>query len=157
MLHIVCLGNLLQGDDGFGIHVCHRLRERRWPADVRVFDGGLAGLGALAFFEGCEEVIVVDALAQRGRVGRVHTLRLDDVAEPREAFSVHQIDVNHLFHMLPIVFEGRAAPRVRVVGVEAEVGDGAFTMDLTPALVPAVDEAVGLIEEMVRARGPTPS
>jgi hydrogenase maturation protease len=63
MQHIICFGNLLLGDDGFGIHVFRRLKEG-WvlPRHVRVFEGGVAGLQALPYFENCRKAIVVDAL-----------------------------------------------------------------------------------------------
>src|SRR5215510_11670253 len=41
MLHIVCFGNLWQGDDGFGMHVFQRLGAMRsLPPLARVFDAG---------------------------------------------------------------------------------------------------------------------
>ena len=51
--HVVCFGNAWHGDDGFGAHVYRRLRERALPGGARLFDAGTAGLGALAYFDGC--------------------------------------------------------------------------------------------------------
>ena len=62
-IHVLCFGNLLQGDDGFGIHVYRRLCAEALPPCVRVFDAGIAGLSALAHFDGCERAVVVYALA----------------------------------------------------------------------------------------------
>ena len=51
MLHVVCFGNVWQGDDGFGMHVFRRLCEMRGlPPQVKVFDAGTAGLSALDVF-----------------------------------------------------------------------------------------------------------
>ena len=84
MLHVICFGNLWQGDDGFGIHVFRRLRERPGlPRQVKLFDAGIAGLGALGYFEGCRKAVIVDALKTGGRVGRVRRLRLDDLDPAR--------------------------------------------------------------------------
>ena len=149
MKHIICFGNLLQGDDGFGQAVLARLRLRALPDDVRLFDAGLSGPGALSFFEACEEVVVVDALSLRGNEGRVHQFGLEDVHAPRDAFSAHELDVNHLFHVLPIVFEGRRAPRITIVGAEIRPGDGTFRVGLSPALAAAVDEAVQRVHDLV--------
>lgn len=149
MRHVVCLGNYLQGDDGFGIHVLAQLRQGAIPDDVRLFDGGLAGLGALAFFEECGEVIVVDALAYCGHEGRIHHLALDEVAPPHQAFSAHEIDVHHLLHVLPIVFEGRTPPRVTIIGAEIRPPDGAFSMALSPPIERAIHDAVVAIRAVL--------
>ena len=70
MQHIICFGNLWQGDDGFGIHVFRRLKEGCvLPRQVKVFEGGVAGLQALPYFEGCRKAIVVDALRSAGNLG----------------------------------------------------------------------------------------
>ena len=156
MRHVVCLGNYLQGDDGFGIHVLALLRQGPVPDDVRLFDAGLAGLGALGFFEGCSEVIVVDALAYRGDEGRVHQLALEDAASPHHAFSAHEIDVHHLLHVLPIVFEGRTPPHVTIIGAEIRPPDGAFSMALSAPIQRATHAAAAAIRAALdRPREPT--
>ena len=81
MLHVIGFGNLWQGDDGFGIHVLRRLVEL--PRDVKVFDGGIAGLGAVGYFEGCRKAVIVNALRTGGRVSHVRRLRGDDLVAPR--------------------------------------------------------------------------
>jgi hydrogenase maturation protease len=151
--HVVCFGSLVQGDDGFGVHVHRRLVEQPWPSesgagageDVRLFDGSTLGLGALSLFDDCDRAIVVDALESRGAPGRVHRLRLEDLAPPLETFSAHAMDLSHLFYVLPIVFTGRAMPDVVIVGAEIELPSGTFSMSLSPPLVAAVEEAVAAI------------
>jgi hydrogenase maturation protease len=146
MRHVICFGNLLQGDDGLGIHVYERLRERVFgdmaPAGSRLFDGGITGLGALSFFEDCDHVLIIDALSYRGDEGAVHEFGLHEVSAPAEVFSAHQLDVNHLIHVLPILFEGRAAPAVTVLGAEIRPSTGAFSMALSPPLERARDHIV---------------
>jgi hydrogenase maturation protease/hydrogenase 3 maturation protease len=143
--HIICFGNLLQGDDGFSIHVLNRLREVDLPSHTKAFDGGITGLSALSFFEDCERAIVVDALGFDGEVGRIKRLSLVDIDAPEVAFSAHQLDVNHLFHVLPILFEGRTAPEVTIVGAEIGPCNGSFSMDLSPDIERAKEQALDLI------------
>ena len=77
MLHIVCFGNVWQGDDGFGMHVFQRLCERQsLPPQVKVFDAGTAGLSALDYFENCRKVVIVDAIQTGGQIGSVQRIRL---------------------------------------------------------------------------------
>ena len=90
MQHIICFGNLWQGDDGFGIHVFRRLKDGVvLPKSVRLFEGGVAGLNALAYFEGCRKAIIVNRPKSAGEVGSVHRLGMTDLSDPELEFSLH--------------------------------------------------------------------
>ncbi len=43
MLHILCFGNSLHGDDGVGPALASRLQAIVLPDDVRVFNAGVMG------------------------------------------------------------------------------------------------------------------
>jgi hydrogenase maturation protease len=145
MIHVICFGNLWQGDDGFGVRVFQRLCDRSdWPAHVKMFEAGTAGLAALDYFEGCRKVVIVDALKTGGAPGRVSRLALGEIALPDEAYSQHQLGVNHLLAAMKAAFAGRDTPEVVVIG--AEVGEiDPFTDRLSPALEAALEPVVGLI------------
>lgn len=148
-VRILCFGSLLAGDDGFGVHVHARLRA--CMPQIEVMDAGLMGMSALSLFEDCDHVIVVDALKAFGQVGRVHRLQLSDLAAPAAAFNAHALDLTHLFHVLPIVFEGRKAPEVTIIGAEIDPPQGAYCMELSAPLQAALDPAIALIEQELRA------
>ena len=145
MLHVICFGNLWQGDDGFGIHVFRRLRERPGlPRQVKLFDAGIAGLGALGYFEGCRKAVIVDALKTGSRVGRIRRLRADDLVPPGPELSLHGFGVAHLLTALPAVLGGRALPEMVLIG--ASIGElRRFRDELTPPLRAAIDKAVRLV------------
>ena len=44
-----------------------------------------------------------------------------DLDLPDQEFSLHDMGVDHLLTVLPVVFEGRAMPEIVVIG--AEIGD----------------------------------
>lgn len=75
MWHIICFGNELHGDDGFGPEVyrllTQRLSEYTLSSEVQVYNGGIAGLNALSLFEHCDHVCLVDAQESQGNVGRL--------------------------------------------------------------------------------------
>ena len=131
---VVCFGNPLHGDDGFGQHVLRRLRAE----GIDAVDGGTAGLNALPYFEGCTKVIVVDAVRTGGRVGAVHRLRPDELQPPGGELSLHELGVASLLAALP------RPPEIVLIG--AEVGEiHPFTDGLSPALAAAVPAAVRLV------------
>jgi hydrogenase maturation protease len=145
MIHVICFGNLWQGDDGFGIRVFQRLCSRRdWPAHVRLFEAGTAGLAALGYFEGCRKAVIVDALKTGCAPGRVHRLTPEEIEAPDDAYSLHQFGVNHLLAAMTIAFAGRDIPEVIVIGAETGEIDP-FTNRLSAALEAALEPVVELI------------
>ena len=147
MLHVVCFGNIWQGDDGFGMHVFQQLCAlQSLPPQVKVFDAGTAGLSALDYFENCSKVVLVDAIQTGSQIGSVHRLHYADLALSDEEFSLHGIGVNHLLTVLPVVFEGRAMPDVVVI--VAEIGAiHPFTNTLTPLVAAAVEKVITLVHK----------
>jgi len=143
MVHVICFGNIWQGDDGFGIRVFNRLCERRdWPAHAKLFDAGTAGLAALDYFESCRKVVIVDALKSGGAPGLVRRFAMDEIGSPDDEYSLHQLGVNHLLAAVT-AFAG-VAPDVVVIG--AEIGKiDPFTNQLSPALEAAVETVVELV------------
>ncbi len=145
MVHVICFGNIWQGDDGFGIRVFKHLCEQRdWPAHAKLFDAGTAGLAALGYFDSCRKVVIVDALKSGGPPGLVRRFTMDEISPPDDEYSLHQLGVNHLLAALTAAFSGCVAPEVVVIG--AEIGKiDSFTNQLSPALEAALETVVDLV------------
>ncbi|WP_176058396.1 hydrogenase maturation protease [Paraburkholderia sp. BCC1876] len=81
------IGNVFLGDDGFGVEVVRRLRERldagEWPtlaSDVSVVDFGIRGIDlCYALLDGVDSAILIDATQRGGAPGTLY------VIEPSEA------------------------------------------------------------------------
>lgn len=135
-LLVLGLGNVLCGDDGLGVAAVRSLeRGYSLPEAVRVLDGGTLGLSLLRFFDGMDDVLLVDAVRLEAPPGTLVRLEGDDVAPAvRERLSVHQVGVVDLLDSLrllgsyprqltllglvPQTFElgvGRSAPVVRAL------------------------------------------
>jgi hydrogenase maturation protease len=144
--HIVCFGNDLHGDDGFGVRVYERLSRLAWPADVGVFNAGIAGLDALRFLEGCDRAILVDALADAGNIGEVRVLRRADLAAADPPRNGHDPGIPYLLAALEVIRD--PPPDILVVGVE--VGAIApFSPGLSAATERAVSTAIRLIRGLL--------
>lgn len=60
---ILGLGNLLYGDEGFGVRLAqHMYAHWDFPPDVSVVDGGTQGQTLLAFVEEADNLLVLDAV-----------------------------------------------------------------------------------------------
>jgi hydrogenase maturation protease len=135
--HVVCFGNPLHGDDGFGQHVLRRL-----PAGVVAFDAGTAGLNALPYFEGCTKAVIVDAVRTGARVGTVHRLVAADLDPSGGELSLHDLGVSTLLAALAALAE--RPPEIVIVGAEA--GElHAFTDRLSAPLEAALPTAIRLV------------
>jgi len=140
MRHLICFGNDLHGDDGFGAAVCRCLEEFPLPGDVRVFEAGTRGLDALALFEGCDEAIVVDAAEPAGHPGR---LAFPDAATCAEDSSLpgHGAGVGYLLRALAAL---GTAPRLRILTAEAAALTP-FQPGLSASMEAAVAETVPIL------------
>jgi len=141
--HIVCFGNDLHGDDGFGSRIYAQLCQLTWPKDVEVFNAGIAGLNALRFLEECRQVILVDALANFGSVGEVFLLRPDDLAGRPEQLTGHGLGLPYLLEALKVIRE--PLPDILIVGVEI-----AAVNSFSPGLSDKTEQAVAKTVHLIR-------
>ena len=92
------IGNIFLGDDGFGVEVARRLAERTLPPEAKVIDVGIRGLHlAFDLFDGCDTLILVDALPTGDAPGTLVVLEPDvggdDDAPPLDAHSLNPLAV----------------------------------------------------------------
>jgi len=145
---VVGLGNRDRGDDAVGPRVAERLRGRL-PAGVDLVVHAGGGLDLLEVWEGCSEVVVVDAVRGSGPAGDV--VRLDASREPVASTvapaSSHGIGLAEAVELARSL--DRLPERLIVVGVEAgsfEPG-AALSPALEHALARAADTVLAVLEE----------
>lgn len=81
---IVGVGNVLHGDDGFGVEVAHRLSASDLPAGVTVAETGIGGIHLVhELMAGYDALVVVDAVDHGRPPGTVLVIEPDvlDVEE----------------------------------------------------------------------------
>ncbi|HYE37732.1 hydrogenase maturation protease [Methylocaldum sp.] len=146
--HIVCFGNELHGDDGFGIRVYEQLRRLTWPNDVKLFNAGIAGLNALEFLVDCRQAILVDALADTGNAGAVCVFKPDDSAGRWETPVGHGLGIPYLLKALEVVRE--SPPDIVIVGAEVEKeAIKPFSPGLSDKSERAVEKAIRAIQSLL--------
>ena len=98
---ILGVGNIIMGDEGFGVHVARSLKETELPADVKVEEGGVGGFELLGALEGIQRVIVVDVMAVDLSPGEILLFKPGpDFGEPgKRIISFHQVGVLELVQM----------------------------------------------------------
>lgn len=148
-LLILGLGNLLCADDGLGIHAVQSICERYVPpANARVLDGGTLGLSLLSYFDGADDVILIDAIAADGPPGTLVRLEGDEVAPAaRNRLSCHQIGVADLLDALELL--NNFPERMVLLGMVPESLE--LDTTLTPRVAAKLPELIKrVIEEAAR-------
>lgn len=91
---ILGIGNLIVGDEGFGVHVIHYLEEHyEFPDNVLVIDGGTAGIYMSPFLEECDPVLVIDVVDIDAEPGSIHFYSNEDLKAGKIStrMSPHQL------------------------------------------------------------------
>jgi len=144
------IGNVFFGDDGFGVEVVRRLRERGCPDGVDIVDFGIRGLDlTYALLDGYDVAVLVDALPRGGPPGTLYVLEPDVATSDTPAIETHGMDPMKVLGLASAL--GGRLPALRIVGCEPappeEVGE--MAMGLSAAVAAAVPEAVHMVEALV--------
>lgn len=135
---VVGVGNDLRGDDAVGLEVARRVSGEGCGARVAVLVGDAADL--LELMRGEDRVVIVDAVAPSGRVGRIHRVDASRAWQgPRQPDgSTHALGVAEALELARVL--GSLPPRVTVFGIEGArfaLGDA-----MSPEVRSASDDVV---------------
>ncbi|HIG79235.1 MAG TPA: hydrogenase maturation protease [Cycloclasticus sp.] len=148
---IVGVGNVLQGDDGFGVELAHRLMARTdIPDNIKLMETGIGGMTLIQeLMLGYDGLLILDAYKNGGVPGRLALLEpiLPDLSaltaqELRDYFA----DTHYATPMRALHFVDHVAdlPKIiNILGCEPEDID-----DMKLGLSDAVTAAIPLAEKM---------
>lgn len=145
------LGNVLRGDDGFGVLVIEALKATYADdPSVTLVETGIAGVGLVQhLMDGYDTLIIVDAVQRGDQAGRVMVLEPDlaGLARTRTAqIDMHQTDTEGVMRMASAV--GCLPTHVWIVGCEAEGCDD-LGAALSEPVRTAIPEAVSKVRALV--------
>jgi len=152
---IACIGNIVLGDDAFGVEVARSLQTRTLPTQVQVKDFGIRGFDlAYTLLDPWHTLILVDALAHNEPPGTLFLIEPDlsglgNLAAEGLDLNPHGMDPMRVLNLAASL--GAIQPRVLVLGCEPnDFGDELEgRMGLSPVVRAAVEEASRMIEELV--------
>lgn len=146
---IAGFGNVLRGDDGFGVAVLDRLEARGGlPEGVELIEVGTGGLQlAQALLDRYDRVIVVDAMTGGGVPGSLYVRRVESLTAATEvdlhlAVPSQALAVAQALNALP--------PLVYLVGCEPMEVDE-LHIGLSDAVKATVSRAIGAIDDLLAA------
>lgn len=152
MILVAGIGNIFLGDDAFGSEVARRSLHLASP-NVRVVDFGIRGLDlAYALTDGYSAALLIDATSRGGEPGTIYVIEPDrsDGEEPGPVIEGHLMNPVRVLALARSM--GSAPKHIRIVGCEPQTfgNPGEGRMELSPRVAAAVDEAVKVIERLVR-------
>ena len=157
------VGNVLRGDDGFGVAVAERLARASLPDGVTVVETGIAGIALVQELQrGWDALVVVDAVDRGRPPGTVMVIepevidvgglswdeRNDLIADMHLATPDRVLLLARALGVLP--------PWVRIVGCQpkdAETVHEGLSAEVQAAVGHATAEVLRLLEERMAAEG----
>lgn len=158
------VGNVLRGDDAFGVKVANRLIDREPHPNVTVVETGIAGIQLVSDLqEGYDAIIVVDTVDRERPAGTVMLIDYDVI-------DVHELDHNTKYDLLAdmhLATPERSLMVARAIGVlppivqmvaaqpvDAETMHIGMSPEIELAVDVAIDEIDGCVEALLAL--PTP-
>ena len=139
---VIGVGNVLMGDDGFGVAVVEELRRLNLP--VEIYDCSTLGLQILNYVEGCDLCIVVDTVKANGKPGELYIFDLEE-CKAKMPTSLHDIGLVEAFKLGGFAY--KLPKKVIVVGVEPERVE--FGLELSKPVRDAIPKAVKMVVDII--------
>ncbi len=155
---IAGVGNVLRGDDGFGIAVAHSLSQNNnRPDAVTLFEAGIAGISLVQeLMDGYDALIIADAVERGGVPGTVYVIE-PDIQDPSmiDAATLHSslADAHYTEPSKVLMLAkalGMLPPKVFIIGCQP-AGYDELGAELSDAVKNAVQVAVRQIESLIES------
>ncbi|NTU58847.1 MAG: hydrogenase maturation protease [Chlorobiaceae bacterium] len=146
-INVVGLGNILFGDEGFGVEAVRALEASgEYPESVNFIDGGTQGIYLLDYFESCDALLVFDSIIPKEFEQKVYIYRNEELpAFIHRKMSSHQMGLSELLCVAKL--HGKVPGEIVLIGappLDLELGGG-----LTEVMKSHVDTAVGMARKVL--------
>lgn len=151
-INVIGLGNILFGDEGFGVEAVRRLEKvcEGMSDSVQFIDGGTQGLNLLDYIESPDTVIIFDAIIPSEYERKVYVYEEDDLpAFIHRKMSSHQMGLSELLSVAKL--HGKVPDRIILIGVPPhtlELGSG-ISQEAEALLDEAVREGKRIIDGII--------
>jgi hydrogenase maturation protease len=143
---VIGVGNLLQKDEGVGIHAIKALEEMNLPADVKLIDGGTAP-DLIAYTRAGDKMIIVDCARAGGKPGDIYRFKPEDLTAGKGTLTAaHEMGVAENLNLMTLT--GNKPKDVVIIGIEPAEIDWGMELSATlgkrlPELIKAVLREIG--------------
>lgn len=151
-VNVIGLGNILFGDEGFGVEAVRRLEKEfpDVPDSVQFIDGGTQGIYLLDYIESADGILVYDAIIPTDFDRRIYVYSDGELpAFIHRKMSSHQMGLSELLSVANL--HGKMPERVVLIGVpprKLELGSG-ISQAVEKLLVDAVKEGKKILNSFL--------
>jgi hydrogenase maturation protease len=147
------IGNVLLGDDGWGVALAGLLEDRALPRGVDVADFGIRGMDlAYAMQEDYDAVVFLDATPCGGAPGTLYVIE-PELEEVEMTIDAHGMDPVKVLALARVLGEQAPLPRTLVVGCEPRTrmsdDDEQILAELSEPVRASLEPAVSLVEDLL--------
>jgi len=129
------------GDEGVGVHVANRMANENKLKGADIVDGGTGGFHLLGYFEGYENIILVDATLDNNPNGTIRLIKPRFAADFPKAMSTHDIGLKDMVSALQLLGK-MPVIHLFVISIESLQQQGIELSDEIEKVVPAVMQKV---------------
>lgn len=150
------IGNIFNGDDGFGVAVVKKLVSAPIEQNARVVDYGIRGIDLVfALLDGYDTAILVDTISRGAAPGTLYKIEphIEELPDSPGVFEgAHDLDPVKVLAMARSL--GARLGRILIVGCEpATLGDDTGYIGLSDSVAAAVEPAAEMIRSIFRKGG----
>ncbi|ACF13735.1 hydrogenase maturation protease [Chloroherpeton thalassium ATCC 35110] len=147
-INVLGLGNIIFGDEGFGVEAVKALEKKRdWPAGVSFIDGGTQGIYLLDYIEAPDCLLIYDALIPVEYEFKVYTYFNDELpAFIYRKMSSHQAGLSELLSLARL--HDKMPKQVAFVGIppkSLEMGIG-LSAEVKALMEAALSEGQSILD-----------
>lgn len=141
-ISVVGIGNILMSDEGVGIRAVEALqRQYCFPEGVKLIYGGTGGLDLVSMLNGCNKLIIIDAVSGGEQPGSVYLLTAKQLRQQTQSCSsLHEFGILEAVKILEML--GKPLAETIIIGVEPDIID--FGLQLSPAVNSQLDSVLAM-------------
>ena len=141
---ILGVGNLLLGDDGFGVHLINSLMDTKFPPNVQILEAGTVSHQLIPLLREIDRLIVIDVVDAGDTPGSIFRFSPDDMKFTSEQISsLHQISLIDVLRMAEMT---GGKPDTIIIGVQPK-DVNSWSMELSAELIAVIPRVKELIFE----------
>lgn len=149
---VLGLGNILNRDEGMGIHAMHALEKDLRPISPRLefIDGGVQGLNLLPLIESCDHLLVLDSIDFGRHPGTLIALRKEEIPLFNQVkLSPHQVSFQEVLALAQ--FRGKLPTYLRLIGIQP--ANLSLRVGLSPVVAAAIPQMIECATRTLRSWG----
>ncbi len=139
---VIGIGNILQRDDGIGVHVIKELEKENLTSAIELVDGGTSTLSMLGYFLDYKNIIVIDSLKGGLEPGTIYKIKPEEITNYKKSdLSIHDVQILDVIKMANMA---GSFPDVVIYGIEPK--ELYFGLEMSEIISSKVSDIVKLVK-----------